>query len=370
MTRLLTSEPSKLTAPIKTTTDKYELLPAFLRVKGFVRQHLESFNYLIQHEIKKIVAAKGNREIRTDTDRNFFLRYTDIFVGKPCIEEDYVTYDITPQQCRLRDITYSAPISVNLEYTKGKEVIVRKGKEGTGCFTIGRIPMMLRSRNCVLYGKNEAELAALGECPLDPGGYFVVRGTERVIMIQEQLSKNRIILTRDAADSPTASVTSSTHERKSKTNCIIKHHKFYLKHNAFGEDLNVIVVLKAMGIQGDQECLAYVGTEEEMVSALVPTVQECKSLGVHTQQQALDYIGAKIKAAKGVSAFSVRGARRSKADEARDVLAGVVLAHVPVTKFNFEEKAQYLGLMVRRMAIALYDPREIDDMDYYGNKRL
>jgi DNA-directed RNA polymerase III subunit RPC2 len=46
----------------------------------------------------------------------------------------------------------------------------------------------------VLTGKNEEELARVGECPLDPGGYFVVKGTEKVILIQEQLSKNRIII--------------------------------------------------------------------------------------------------------------------------------------------------------------------------------
>lgn len=51
---------------------------------------------------------------------------------------------------------------------------------------------------CVLAGKAEPELAQLGECPLDPGGYFIVRGTEKVILIQEQLSKNRIIIDTDS----------------------------------------------------------------------------------------------------------------------------------------------------------------------------
>ena len=46
----------------------------------------------------------------------------------------------------------------------------------------------------MLTGKNEAELAEVGECPLDPGGYFIIKGTEKVILIQEQLSKNRIII--------------------------------------------------------------------------------------------------------------------------------------------------------------------------------
>lgn len=71
-------------------------------------------------------------------------RYTDIFVGQPQVEEDYITSSITPQQCRLRDMTYAAPITVDVEYTRGKEIVVRKGKDGVGAVYIGRIPLMLR----------------------------------------------------------------------------------------------------------------------------------------------------------------------------------------------------------------------------------
>ena len=60
------------------------------------------------------------------------------------MEEDYITSSITPQQCRLRDMTYSAPITVDVEYTRGKEIVQRKGKDGVGAITIGRIPLMLR----------------------------------------------------------------------------------------------------------------------------------------------------------------------------------------------------------------------------------
>lgn len=62
---------------------------------------------------------------------------------------------------------------------------------------IGRLPVMLRSNKCVLTGKDDAELSRMNECPLDPGGYFVVKGTEKVILVQEQLSKNRIIVETD-----------------------------------------------------------------------------------------------------------------------------------------------------------------------------
>ena len=68
----LYGDPAKLTAPIKTLADKYELLPAFLKVRGLVKQHIESFNYLINHEIKKIMLA--NERVTCDTDPNFYLK--------------------------------------------------------------------------------------------------------------------------------------------------------------------------------------------------------------------------------------------------------------------------------------------------------
>jgi hypothetical protein len=72
-------------------------------------------------------------------------RYTAIYVGRPSLDEEYVQTELTPNQCRLRDQTYSAPISVDLEYSRGKEVVIRKGKNGAGAVIIGRMPIMLRS---------------------------------------------------------------------------------------------------------------------------------------------------------------------------------------------------------------------------------
>jgi DNA-directed RNA polymerase III subunit RPC2 len=52
---------------------------------------------------------------------------------------------------------------------------------------------MLHSEKCVLRGKTGEELARLKECMYDPGGYFIVKGNEKVILMHEQLSKVRII---------------------------------------------------------------------------------------------------------------------------------------------------------------------------------
>jgi DNA-directed RNA polymerase III subunit RPC2 len=85
-------------------------------------------------------------------------------------------------------MTYAAPIVVDIRYRRGNQIIKRKD------IRIGRMPIMLRSANCVLKGKSERQLACLNECSVDPGGYFVVRGQEKVILVQEQLSKNRVIV--------------------------------------------------------------------------------------------------------------------------------------------------------------------------------
>lgn len=267
------SKPKSLESPVKSTVDKFQLLPAFLKVRGLVKQHIDSFNYFVNCEIKKIIHAKANEKITSDVDPNYYVKYLDIFIGKPCVEQDYMVERITPQQCRLRDITYAAPISVDLEYTRGREIVSRKGKEGQGGLVIGRMPIMLRSCRCVLAGKTEAQLAELGECPIDPGGYFVVKGTEKVILIQEQLSKNRIIIDSDNNGCIAASVTSSTHERKSKTNFLVKHERIFVRLNTFTDDVPIMVVFKAMGMESDQEIVQLVGRDPRYAGILAPSLQ-------------------------------------------------------------------------------------------------
>ena len=122
---LLEGDPSR---PMKSIEDKWKLLPAFLKVKGLVKQHLDSFNYFVSTEIKKIL--KANDLVTSDADPSFYLKYLNIYVGSPAVEESMnVSTQITPHECRLRDMTYSAPITVDIEYTRGTERVRRKGEE-------------------------------------------------------------------------------------------------------------------------------------------------------------------------------------------------------------------------------------------------
>ncbi|KNA08854.1 hypothetical protein SOVF_158980, partial [Spinacia oleracea] len=147
-----------LASPIKSTVDKFQLIPEFLKMRGLVKEHLDSYNYFFNTGMKKMVRV--NNEIRSSVDR----------VGEPSVVLDGVAEKINPLSCRLSSMTYAAPIEAHIEYVT----------ESAG-------QKELRT-------KDETELAKLGEFPLDPGGYFVVKGNEKVIQIQEQLLNNRIII--------------------------------------------------------------------------------------------------------------------------------------------------------------------------------
>ncbi|XP_071700957.1 DNA-directed RNA polymerase III subunit 2 [Rutidosis leptorrhynchoides] len=347
-----------LAAPVKSAVDKYQLIPEFLKVRGLVKQHLDSFNYFVRTEIKKIVRA--NELVTSRYDKSLFLRYTDVWIGKPSVVVDGVTDSLNPQMCRLSDMTYAAPIYVNIEYCNGSYGQNTRPQVKRDVI-IGRMPIMLRSLSCVLHGKDEDELAKLGECPLDPGGYFVVKGNEKVILIQEQLSKNRIIIDTDKKGCIQSSVMSSTSVTKSKTIIKMEKEKIYLVLNSFTSKVPIMAVIKAMGMESDQEVVQMLGRDPHYATLLLPSIEDCASIDVYTKQQALEFLDKKMK--KDMSRFG-------KNDGAFGVLRDIYIPNIPVRENNFHLKCVYTAVMLRRMMDAILNKDAIDDKDYVGNKRL
>ena len=350
----------KLTHPINTAEHKCELLPAFLKVKGLVKQHLDSYNYFIETDLKKII--KANEYVFSDVSRDFYIRYSDIRVGRPSdLSLKFREVSEDPHKCRLRDMDYTAPIYVDVQYTKGKQVVQCPN------VPLGEMPIMLRSKICVLDGLNSEEMANREECPLDPGGYFVISGTERVILIQEQLSKNRIIVEADDKKGIVqASVTSSTHERKSKTYVISKNGKLYLKHNSLAEDMPIVVMLKAAGVTSDLEIIHLVCGKNPLYQDLFAiNFEEAARLQIYTQQQALLFVGKRVKTIRRAGS-----PRLTQLQEGIEAIATTVIAHLTVTNLNFREKALYMATMARRVLMTMHNPSMVDDRDYVGNKRL
>lgn len=262
-------------------------------------------------------------------------------------------------------MTYAAPILVDIQYIRDKQRIVRKN------VPLGRMPVMLKSSKCRLGGATNTQMEKMNECPLDPGGYFIIGGTEKVILIQEQLSKNRVIVEADEKNNIiSASVTSSTHERKSKTYVTLKKDRILLTHNILVEGIPIVIVLKALGGKSDMEIMELVaGSDGRYQDEFLVNFDEATKAGIFTQHQALEYIGARVKMGSRKGQFGPQ-VRRNHVEEGLDALANVVIAHVTIEELDFYPKAIYVAMMTRKVLMAAHNPKLVDDRDFVGNKRL
>ncbi|KAK1388644.1 hypothetical protein POM88_016822 [Heracleum sosnowskyi] len=296
-----------LAAPVKSAVDKFQFLLEFLKVRGLVKQHLDSFNYFVRTGMKNIMRA--NKEIRSTVDKNVYLRYKSVRIAL---------------RCRLSDITYAAPIYVDIEY-----VIESNGKKSIAT-------------------KSDANLDAQLRC----------RGrTEKVILIQEQLSNNRIIIDTDKKGCVQASVMSSTDARKNKTVIVTEKQKIYLSLNQF-EKVPIMAVMKAVGMESDQEVVQMLGRDPRCGALLFPSIEECASHHVHAQQEALEFLEGKVAKSRFYSASVEKEGR------AMVILRDVFVANIPVRENDFRLKCMYVAVMLRRMMEAIINKDAMDDKDY------
>ena len=111
-----------------------------------------------------------------------------------------------------------------------------------------------------------------------------------------------------------------------------------------------------MGLESDQAVVQLVGVEDTIITQFTASLTEPKQLGVYTQKQALEFIGKKSRMRK----MDLK-TKRTPMEEARELLAHVILNHVPVEKYDFQLKCCYLALMVRRMIQAVDDDTFLDN---------
>jgi DNA-directed RNA polymerase II subunit RPB2 len=121
-----------------------------------------------------------------------------IYVDRPTrLDENGESVLMTPQHARLRNLTYATKLYADITvkyFAEGKKEPI-----GTKTFPytiLGRIPIMLHSDQCILHNQGSAVLRGLGECPMDPGGYFIVDGKEKVIVSQERITTNRLFVSK------------------------------------------------------------------------------------------------------------------------------------------------------------------------------
>ncbi|NJL43737.1 MAG: hypothetical protein HC945_00200 [Nitrosarchaeum sp.] len=167
------------------------LIEQYFKENSLVKASVDSFNAFIDVELQKIVEENRDIEptiIPSNVDE-FKIRLEKIWVTKPEITEaDGSTRAVYPMEARLRRISYAAPMYLEVSaYINGVQRETFKTQ-------IGSVPVMLHSKYCHLSGMKREELIKVGEDPDDPGGYFIINGTERIIVNIEDLASNRFMV--------------------------------------------------------------------------------------------------------------------------------------------------------------------------------
>lgn len=186
--------------------DTWQVISAYFEEKGLVRQQLDSFDEFIQNTMQEIVDESPDILLIPESQHQgtpgsqvtrYQINFGQIYLSKPTMTEpDGTTQAMFPNEARLRNLTYSAPLYVDM--TKTTITTSQLGgeqppeQETVNKVFIGKVPIMLRSTYCMLAESSDKELTDLGECPYDQGGYFIINGGEKVLIAQEKMSHNHV----------------------------------------------------------------------------------------------------------------------------------------------------------------------------------
>ncbi|KAI9665313.1 MAG: DNA-dependent RNA polymerase II [Alyxoria varia] len=383
--------------------ESWKVVESFFDEKGLVSQQLDSYDEFLTHTVNEIVKEHNqvildsNPSSEKDIQQGIIKRRYELKLGKvkltnPLVSEhDGWITNMYPAEARLRGHTYSAPMYV--EFTKAVKVAKQKfneeGEEITGedlewedevptpppkAQYVGRIPLMLKSKHCILHTLNEDQLQDHGECPYDQGGYFVINGSEKVLIAQERSAANIVqVFKKKLSPTPYVAEIRSAVEKGTR---LISSMQVKLHGRADGgkggqtikvsvpyvkTEVPLAVVFRALGVVADEEifsCCCYDHSDTQVMEMLQPSIEE--GWPVQTQEIALQFI-----ASRGTLTSETK---RTKF--ARDVMQKEFLPHISQEPGSETRKAMFLGYMVYRMLQVALGRREEDDRDHFGRKRL
>ena len=333
------------------------LINKFFQEESFVKSDIESFDNFLDYELRKIIEA--NKEIEPSiippNVEEFKIKFDKVRITMPeIIEADGSRRTIFPSEARLRKLTYSAPVYITASaHINGAQ---RESFETQ----IGNIPIMLRSKNCHLNGLSRKELIEKGEDPDDPGAYFIINGTEKVIVKIEDLAPNRFTVETSAKGVYKSVGTifsgnkahSSPHKIEYKKNGI-----FYLSTN-IKKSIPIVAVIKALGMVKDEEIFKMI-CEGDNFQEILFNLLEVKE--IKTEEQAMDYIAKE---------WNISQAKEIRIERVKMLLDEYLLLHLGSESVDRIKKAQNLCKMIRKQLLVTNNEIPEDDKDHYLNKRL
>lgn len=342
--------------------DIWKIINTYFSATALSSQQLNSFNSFVSTTLQEVVDENRQITISTTNEKTskelITLTFTQIYVKSTptVVESDGTSRLILPMEARYRDLTYGVPLFIDITLTKSQENSIEH-QHSYSRVPIGIVPVMVRSSHCMTGNMSEAELIALGECPFDKGGYFVVNGSEKVIVAQERMSFNSVHVY-EKNGSFFAEVR-SVFERGSKSSVPflvrLVNGRLVCDLPYVKGDVPIGILFRALGFNSDKEILDIVNDYSEIMKNSLE-----ESFVVMDQEVALDFIGKR--------AAAVGSPKTRRIQQAKYILEKEFLPHIGAKEFLETRKAYFLGYMAKRLLSVVAG--STDDRDHYGKKRL
>ena len=389
----------------KSPTDAWSAISSYFEGKHLeqlVRHQIDSFNHLIREMLPKTIMMfnpikiKGNVIDRNSNTNDYHtveiqIVFDNYSIYRPEIHENNgATKIMFPEEARARNFTYSSMIAVDLKITTTVTIGASDNKiTSTQVFnthlksiSIGKIPIMLRSESCTLRQYSHFNSSNSKECRFDPGGYFIINGSEKTVLSQERPAENMIFLFEAKGSNKvlyTAEIKSIPIDRSISP----KHISMMIlsKTNEYGYPIMIqiprmkapvplYVIFRALGVVTDRRITQTIVANLEnptvhdavMIDFLVASVLD--GAQCVTEEQALMHMTQNsIYMNYGADK---EGGNRKRYEYTRDVIIGDVLPHCN-TKM---ETIAFLGHMANQLINGYHKNLPKNDRDSYSNKRL
>ena len=373
----------------------------FADPKRLVQHHIQSFDSFIEEGISRVFKdfnpivcndnfSKEHDKFMTEYHINFGGQNGDkIYIGKPVIQEmDSRKRPMYPNEARLRNLTYAATLYCDIEQKIVTYNPSNPDAEPTeqilptiSKFSLGSIPIMLQSKYCILSEQTTKTKAEMGECEYDEGGYFIVKGNEKVIVCQEKKCDNKIyVFPQNKSVSKYSDIAeiSSVNEEKSSIAYItqIKYRSketstgrvIKVKIQKFKQDVPLCVLFRALGVDTDKSILEHIvydvtePSNASLIEILKPSIDE--ALPFQDRNIALEYLSSMVSLPSHVRD---KTSNAYKLRYTQDILRNNLFPHIGQ---SMKKKAFFLGHLTNKLLNCIVGRRQYDDRDSFMNKRI
>jgi DNA-directed RNA polymerase II subunit RPB2 len=368
--------------------DRWAPIRAFFKgnhLERLVEHQISSYNHFIHSQLPQTIEQFNPVIIHSDQYYNkelkkysleIHLRFQNFQLNRPQIfENNGSTKVMFPNEARLRNFTYSSTTTIDIHI----QYIVRSGPdlEDVQYFNniipqvhIGKIPIMLKSSVCVLTQNAHLSHETTGECKSDPGGYFIINGSEKTVIGQEHTANNRIycfpannsqkyILQAEMKCSIDSKRVSPKQVNMLITRNPTGEHMIHVNISRIKKNIPIVIVFRALGILSDLAIYKMVTFEDDKEIAALFRGSIMEGSSCLTQEDALAYLSANLM-------YMPYDKHGRKHQYTLDMLFADLFSHCK----TLEQRVYLLGYMTNKLILCTLKRIPCDDRDSYLNKRV